>query len=181
MEPQPVSWYVPRRLPRLSSTHFLGTATRHEPFVEQPTSCDKRTRNPTVENGATTPSCRATALHDNKRPLSSILWRGRDNVFPSGEPKRRGCRDASGQAPQGGYSKRTENAQGNPGSSRPRGATTSQELHVSASRTRDQPMHRVYANGERCHVAATPRARRKCGMGPTSPAPKAGSKRVERP
>jgi hypothetical protein len=110
-----------------------GTAIRPEPFAEQPMPCSKRIRKPAVENDTTTPSGGVTAHHDDKRLSSSSLWQGHGVVFPSGEPKRRGYCGASGQAPQGIYSKRMENPPRDPGSSRPRYATTSRELHVSAS------------------------------------------------
>lgn len=128
-----------------------------ESFVEHPAPYGKRARKPTVEGRATPPSCMVMARHNDIRVSSPGLQWGRGVAFPSSEPNCRRRHSASRQAPQDVCFKQTKNPPGSQGSSRPRCATTSRELHVSISRTRDQPVHHIYDNNKLCHVATTPR------------------------
>jgi hypothetical protein len=128
-------------------------------------------------DGATTRGGGATARHDDKGPHRLVYDRGAMSRFP--RVSQNVATTASLlDSPQGGNSKRTEDLPRDPGSPRSCCAT-SRELHVPASRTRDQPLHRVYANRKLCYVTATPRTQRKHGTGLTLSAPKVKSKRTK--
>jgi hypothetical protein len=108
VRPRPSLWHVLWCLPTSAETASPGTAIRPKPLTKQPTPHNKMTRKPMGEDEATSLGDGVTTCHRYKCLSPPNLRQRQYAMLPLGKPKCCCCYDASGQASQGGNSKRVE-------------------------------------------------------------------------